>query len=226
MNDFTWRGRFTEVVETIPDEQARKDLVYTLVMYGSAGLPIDLPWPLGSIAMACTNDIDFSVSAYKSGSRGGKKRSKDSDADPSDNPCEGAYASTLDKGGSQGPKASQSKVKQSKVNQGKVKQEGVNAPAPAFEPPTVNEVVSYAKCQTLDVPGCGAEAGKFVNHFAAQGWVRSNGQPVRDWRPLWAKWVSERSSFARGQPDRDAAEAHARELGRRYGEAGRTEEVG
>ncbi len=104
--------------------------------------------------------------------------------------------------------------------------EGERAPAPAMEPPSADEVERYAKCQTLAVPDLRAEAERFVNHFAAQGWVRSNGLPVRDWRPLWAKWVGERGRFApRGQPEAEAAREHAAALAARYGEAARTEEV-
>ena len=229
MNDFTFRAKYMEVARKIPDRAQRCAFIEVVATYGTTGEEPDLSWPLDALFTAVREDIDYSVAARQEGSKGGRPRgSGKKPREVSENSEKGV--SETQKGGFPKPEnppfensETQYIAKHSNTEHCNA---GVNAPAPAVGQPSVEEVVGYAECQTLAVPNLRGEAERFVNHFAAQGWVRGNGQPVRDWRPLWAKWVSERHSFARGQPDRDVAEAHARELGRRYGEAGRTEEVG
>ena len=227
MRDFTFRAKYMEVASKIPDLGQRAAFLMAVVEYGSTGNEPSLSWPLDAIFAAVREEIDYSVAVRQEGSKGGRPKGsgKKPANEVSENPKTGV--SETQKGGF--PKPENPPFENSEThnitehsNTGHC---NTGASAPAMEPPSVDEVVGYAQCQTLSVPNLRAEADRFVNHFAAQGWVRGNGMPVRDWRPLWAKWVSERSSFARGQPDRAGGGEHARELGERYGEAGRTEEV-
>lgn len=54
-----------------------------------------------------------------------------------------------------------------------------------FVPPTTDEARAYFEANCLS-----GDPEEFVNHFAAQGWVRGNGVPVADWHPLAMSWSS------------------------------------
>ena len=41
---------------------------------------------------------------------------------------------------------------------------------------------------------------EFFDHFEAQGWVRSNGQPVADWRAAARQWSRKQVEFDAGKP--------------------------
>ena len=230
---FKWLDKFSEAMLRIPEGAMRERFAYALALYGATGELPALEWPLDAIVGAFLEDVDFSKAAMEQGARGGRpRRPGRPDAAPqqvagvSGNPERGV-SQTCERGVS-GDAETQSIARQSNARQGSV-EEHAPAPAPAMEPPSAEEVAAYARVQTLEVPDLEAEAGRFVNHFSAQGWVRGNGVPVRDWRPLWAKWVADRGRFApRGQPAGAPAEelrARAADLAARYGEAARTEEV-
>lgn len=56
--------------------------------------------------------------------------------------------------------------------------------SPGFVEPTVSQVEAEAQAR-----GCGnVDAQAFVDYYAAQGWLRGNGQPVTDWRRLLTGW--------------------------------------
>ena len=56
--------------------------------------------------------------------------------------------------------------------------------SPGFVEPTVSQVEAEAQAR-----GCGnVDAQAFVDYYAAQGWMRGNGQPVTDWRRLLTGW--------------------------------------
>ena len=56
--------------------------------------------------------------------------------------------------------------------------------SPGFVEPTASQVEAEAQAR-----GCGnVDAQAFVDYYAAQGWLRGNGQPVTDWRRLLTGW--------------------------------------
>lgn len=73
-----------------------------------------------------------------------------------------------------------------------------SAPRP-FSPPTPEEVEAYARASTMPA----FDAGAFVDHYAAVGWVMPNGRPVRDWHALARSWARRQPEFDR----RDAEDA-------------------
>ena len=73
-----------------------------------------------------------------------------------------------------------------------------SAPRP-FSPPTPEEVEAYARASTMPA----FDAGAFVDHYAAVGWVMPNGRPVRDWHALARSWARRQPEFDR----RDAGDA-------------------
>lgn len=80
------------------------------------------------------------------------------------------------------------------------------APAPApegSESPDAEEVRAY-----FGANGFTADPDEFFDHFEAQDWVRSNGQPVADWRALARSWCRKQ----RGIDAHRAAEEEADRL--------------
>lgn len=64
-----------------------------------------------------------------------------------------------------------------------------------FEPPSAEEVRAYFQANCFM-----ADPVEFFDHFSAQGWVRSNGQPVADWRALARMWAHRQREFDAGKP--------------------------
>ena len=71
---FTWLDKYTEVLESVPDEDARAKLALAIVEYGSGGKEPDLEWPLSSIFLGLKDDLDYSRAAHESGKKGGRPR--------------------------------------------------------------------------------------------------------------------------------------------------------
>lgn len=74
------------------------------------------------------------------------------------------------------------------------------APAPSadpagFEPPSEGEVRDYFGANCLR-----GDPAEFIDHFGAQGWVRSNGQPVADWRAQARLWSRRQVEFDASKP--------------------------
>lgn len=65
-----------------------------------------------------------------------------------------------------------------------------------LEPPTAEEVRNYFAANCLR-----GDPDDFWATYESQGWVKGNGQPVTDWRPLAQKW-----SRTQIQRDHDRAE--------------------
>lgn len=64
----------------------------------------------------------------------------------------------------------------------------------SFVPPTLEEVLEYAK-QMNSIAGMGGflcsrqTATDFFNHYQSQGWLIGNGIHMTDWKPRIAKWA-------------------------------------
>ena len=63
------------------------------------------------------------------------------------------------------------------------------------EPPSVEEVRAYFACNCLS-----GDPTEFFDHFEAQGWVRSNGQPIADWRAQARMWSRRQAEFDQSKP--------------------------
>lgn len=80
--------------------------------------------------------------------------------------------------------------------------------AAPFEPPTPGQVRDYAQASGMR----GFDYAAFVDHYSAQGWVRSNGLPVADWRPLCRSWAARQAEFDARDGRRPAPSAEAKEV--------------
>ena len=96
-------------------------------------------------------------------------------------------------------------------------------PSTGYTRPTPAEVEAFVA----------ASGGHPVDGEAFVGWYDDHGWPARGWKGMamrWSRDERDRASGGRASPagSRDqaaSARLKARELGERYGEAGRTEEV-
>ena len=66
-------------------------------------------------------------------------------------------------------------------------------------PPTREEVIAHGKIMECPEADCVA----FWNHFQSQGWVKSSGLPLSDWRPRLEAWKLEqvRKRSQEGRPE-------------------------
>ena len=72
-----------------------------------------------------------------------------------------------------------------------------NAPARGFTPPTLDDVIRYAKDNSLTL-----DAQAFVDYYAGRGWTMGN-TPMADWRAAvrnWARRDAERQTPKPAQP--------------------------
>lgn len=65
----------------------------------------------------------------------------------------------------------------------------------APEPPTIDEVRTYFAANCLK-----GDPSEFFDHFEAQGWVRSNGQAIADWRAQARQWSRKQAEFDQSKP--------------------------
>ena len=63
------------------------------------------------------------------------------------------------------------------------------------EPPSLDDVRVYFACNCLK-----GNPEEFHDHFAAQGWVRSNGQAIADWRAQARQWSRKQAEFDQSKP--------------------------
>ena len=74
MRDFTFRAKYMEVAQKIPDPGQRCAFLEAIVEYGSTGKEPCLSWPLDAIFAAVREDIDYSVAVRQEGSKGGRPK--------------------------------------------------------------------------------------------------------------------------------------------------------
>ena len=63
------------------------------------------------------------------------------------------------------------------------------------EPPTAEDVRTYFQANCLR-----GDPAEFFDHFECQGWVRSNGQPIADWRAQARMWSRKQVEFDQSKP--------------------------
>ncbi len=63
--------------------------------------------------------------------------------------------------------------------------------------PDRGEVEAWFEANASGMPADRArsEAGQFLDHFAAQGWMTASGAPIVDWRPKARQWVGRSGLF-------------------------------
>ena len=79
--------------------------------------------------------------------------------------------------------------------------------APAPDAPTLDDVEAYFGANCL-----GGDPEAFFDFYASQGWVKSSGMPIADWRAQarqWHRMQRERDADARSRGKPTSAEVSA-----------------
>ena len=238
----------------MPSEQCKRALA-VLDEYNQTGEAPDLSddWALdawwASVAPVVQNSRDISAARSQAGRRGGRPRSQGMDGTPTEqqNAESEKQTESKRKQNAESEKQTESKRKQNAESEKQTKAEeeeeeeeerkvkSVDAregadplgepcrPSTGYTRPTPAEVEAFVA----------ASGGHPVDGEAFVGWYDDHGWPARGWKGTamrWSRDERDRASGGRASPagSRDqaaSARLKARELGERYGEAGRTEEV-
>ncbi len=162
------------------DERMR--LVDALLVYYFEG---EEPTDLKGLEMALFKSLRGKVLASKTGLENAMRRklSQTSQA-PSDAPSDAPTQAPSE--GASGQERSKKKEEVLERDRARAGACGgrYDSTSPGFVEPTVSQVEAEAQAR-----GCGnVDAQAFVDYYAAQGWMRGNGQPVTDWRRLLTGW--------------------------------------
>lgn len=202
MDNFNFNRDFFDGCAALGDKDGAA-LAWALLKYGYTG---EEPDGLKPALVAAFNFARGRVDAMRNGAQGGKSRktvkvpkasrskSKAPTEDPSLPP-------------SQDPTEEPSGQKEKEIE---IKKEVANAtskeaPAPcqvhgdsaAPEPsaPTLDEARTYFAANCLK-----GDPSEFFDHFEAQGWVRSNGQAIADWKAQARQWSRKQAEFDQSKP--------------------------
>ena len=170
------------------DERMR--LVDALLVYYFEG---EEPTDLKGLEMALFKSLRGKVLASKTGLENAMRRKLPQTSQaPSDAPTQAPSDAPSD-APTQAPSEGASGQERSKKKEEVLERDRARAGAcggrydstsPGFVEPTVSQVEAEAQAR-----GCGnVDAQAFVDYYAAQGWMRGNGQPVTDWRRLLTGW--------------------------------------
>lgn len=175
------------------DERMR--LVDALLVYYFEG---EEPTDLKGLEMALFKSLRGKVLASKTGLENAMRRklSQTSQA-PSDAPSDAPTQAPSDAPSEGASGQERSKKKEEVLERDRARAGACggryDSTSSGFVEPTPEEVEAEAQMR-----GCGKVDGEaFVDYYAAQGWLRGNGQPVTDWRRLLTGWRSR-------QAERDA----------------------
>lgn len=74
-------------------------------------------------------------------------------------------------------------------------------PEQPFTPPTVEQVSDYAESRGNPI----FDGQRFVAYYQERGWIKANGQPVRDWKGTVRAWIERDNQrrIERGEPPLD-----------------------
>lgn len=197
MENFNFNRDFFEGCAALGDKDGAA-LAWALIRYGYTG---EEPDGLKPALVAAFNFARGRVDAMRRGAQGGKSRKTVkvprnracASEDPSEVPSE---APSQDP--SEVPSGQKEKEKEKEIKREK-KREPQRAQVLAFEdpfsqdlpdPPTAEDVRTYFQANCLR-----GKPDEFFDHFEAQGWVRSNGQPIADWRAQARQWSRKQAEF-------------------------------
>lgn len=174
------------------DERMR--LVDALLVYYFEG---EEPTDLKGLEMALFKSLRGKVLASKTGLENAMRRklSQTSQA-PSDAPSDAPTQAPSEGASGQERSKKKEEVLERDRARGGGRADRFDPTSPGFVEPTVAEVEEQAQ-----LAGCGAiDARAFIDNYAAQGWIRGNGQAVTDWRRLLTGWRNRQPEFDARRP--------------------------
>lgn len=200
MDNFNFNRDFYEGCVALGDKDGAA-LAWALIRYGYTG---EEPQGLKPALTAAFNFARGRVDAMRNGAQGGKarktvkvpKNAKRASEVPSEAPCEVP---------SEAPSQDPSEQKEKEKEKEKEIASAISyAPDPSEaypsfpdvpEPPTLDEARAYFGANCLR-----GDPSEFFDHFEAQGWVRSNGQPIADWKAQARQWSRKQVEFDQAKP--------------------------
>ena len=196
MDNFNFNRDFFEGCAALGDRDGAA-LAWALLKYGYSG---EEPNGLKPTLSAAFNFARGRVDAMRKGAQGGKarktvkvpKNAKRASEAPSQDPSEAP---------SQDPSEQKEKEKEKEKEIASAISCAPEFPEayPSFpdvpEPPTLDEARAYFGASCLK-----GDPSEFHDHFEAQGWVRSNGQPIADWKAQARQWSRKQAEFDQAKP--------------------------
>lgn len=197
MDNFNFNRDFFEGCAALGDKDGAA-LAWALIRYGYTG---EEPQGLKPALSAAFNFARGRVDAMRKGAQGGKarktvkvpKNAKRASEAPSQDPIEVP---------SEAPSKEPSEQKEKEKEKEKEIASAISY-APEFseanpfeaEPPSLDDVRAYFACNCLK-----GDPEEFFDHFESQGWVRSNGQPIADWKAQARMWSRRQAEFDQSKP--------------------------
>ena len=188
MNNFNFNQDFFAACSALGGDDGR-DLAWAMLSYAYTG---EEPEGMGDAARACFLMARGRIDAAVAGARAKERRARPSAdpmaggaPDPTANPTAGGAANpTPDPTPDPRDRKRRRRSKEIETNR-------AGACAGGLEEPDEAEVAAWFQANSpLPSSGAEAEAAKFLDHFAAQGWVTGAGVPIVNWQAKARAWVA------------------------------------
>ena len=212
MNNFNFNQDFFAACSALGGDDGR-DLAWAMLSYAYTG---EEPEGMGDAARACFLMARGRIDAAVAGARAKERRARPSAdpmaggaPDPTANPTAGCAANpTLDPmaGGAPDPTANpmagcaanptpdptpDPRDRKRRRRSKEIETNRAGACAGGLEEPDEAEVAAWFQANSpLPSSVAEAEAAKFLDHFAAQGWVTGAGVPIVNWQAKARAWVA------------------------------------
>lgn len=200
MDNFNFNRDFFDGCAALGDKDGAA-LAWALIRYGYTG---EEPEGLKPALTAAFNFARGRVDAMRHGAKGGAKRNRAKPQRKADTPSlDPRLPPSLPPSDTPSLDPSLQKEKE-KEKEKEIASAISSAPEsaeayPSFpdvpEPPAPEEVRAYFGANCLR-----GDPSEFFDHFEAQGWVRSNGQPIADWRAQARQWSRRQAEFDQSKP--------------------------
>lgn len=188
MNNFNFNQDFFAACSALGGDDGR-DLAWAMLSYAYTG---EEPEGMGDAARACFLMARGRIDAAVAGARAKERRARPSAdpmaggaPDPTANPTAGCAANpTPDPTPDPRDRKRRRRSKEIETNR-------AGACAGGLEEPDEAEVAAWFQANSpLPSSVAEAEAAKFLDHFAAQGWVTGAGVPIVNWQAKARAWVA------------------------------------
>ena len=188
MNNFNFNQDFFAACSALGGDDGR-DLAWAMLSYAYTG---EEPEGMGDAARACFLMARGRIDAAVAGARAKERRARPSAdpmaggaPDPTANPTAGGAANpTPDPTPDPRDRKRRRRSKEIETNR-------AGACAGGLEEPDEAEVAAWFQANSpLPSSVAEAEAAKFLDHFAAQGWVTGAGVPIVNWQAKARAWVA------------------------------------
>lgn len=188
MNNFNFNQDFFAACSALGGDDGR-DLAWAMLSYAYTG---EEPEGMGDAARACFLMARGRIDAAVAGARAKERRARPSAdpmaggaPDPTANPTAGCAANPTP------DPAPDPRDRKRRRRSEEIETNRAGACAGGLEEPDEAEVAAWFQANSpLPSSVAEAEAAKFLDHFAAQGWVTGAGVPIVNWQAKARAWVA------------------------------------